>query len=291
MKAARAMLGAMGFSARALRLGAVAVCVAMASLSAGCTGERIAGWYVTRKIDGYLDLSSEQKDWVRSRVDHHLTALRTEMLPEAVQLMRRTRAVVARGPTRAEVEKLQQQVDDLVDRFVARLVPDTAALFATLSDAQIEHFRREVRADLDDNYEDLPETPAERRKDTAEKLVEAVEDWAGDLTRPQVAGLLGLAKELPDERPAVYRTNVARLNDFAAFLRKHPGRDAIERKLHHMWRTRYEGLGPDRGYESRRAEQRRVLLTIDRMLTLEQRRHVVHEINDRIVKIKRYALP
>ncbi|MFW5925220.1 MAG: DUF6279 family lipoprotein [Myxococcota bacterium] len=281
----------MGFSARAVRLGVVAVCIAIAGLSAGCTGERIAGWYVTRKIDGYLDLSSTQKDWVRSRVDHHLIALRKEMLPEAVRLMRRTRAVVARRPTRAEVKKLQRAVDDLVDRFVARLVPDTAALFAMLNDAQIEHFRTEVRADLDDSYGDLPKAPNERKKDAAEKLVEAVEDWVGDLTKPQVAGLLGLAKQLPDERPAIYRANVARLNDFVTFLRDDPDRQAIARKLGHMWRTRYEGLGPDRGHESRRAEQRRVLLTIDRMLTMEQRRHVVDEINDRIAKIKRYALP
>ncbi|MFW6067150.1 MAG: DUF6279 family lipoprotein [Myxococcota bacterium] len=269
-----------------LRQLGVALMAAGVLLGTACTAERLAGWYVTRRIAGYLDLSSEQRQWLRQRVDGHIAALRRDVLPKAVRLLRRTRALAARGPTEAEVRELQASFDALADGAVARLAPDVAKLLAMLDDAQVARFRRKLRENLDEAYEDLRAPPPERRTRAREKLVEGVEEWTGDLRRRQIALLLRVTPDIARERTARYRDAVRRLRTFTAMLHRHPGAEAIERELLRLWRTRYDDTAGS--LEERRRMQRRVLLALDETLTLKQRRHVIQQIDDRIRQLKRF---
>jgi hypothetical protein len=269
--------------------GVVALGLVLLLLGNACSVASLAGWYVTRRVDKYLDLSSEQKKWVRARVDHHIEALRRSATTEAVPLLRRVRGVVARGPTEADIAELQREVEALIDRFVARVVPDVAALFASLRDDQIDRFQRKMRKGLGEGYEDLRLPPDERRERADEKAIEAVEKWTGSLAPAQKARLLKAVRAMDDERAATYRVHVSRLNAFADLLRGRPGAVEVGKELRRLWDTRYDAIAPSRSRDAQRADQRRILLLIDGMLTMEQRRHAVDEINSVIVKIKRFA--
>ncbi len=269
---------------------ALLLCLA---LTAGCASvtTRIAGWYVTREIDSYLDLNSEQKKEVRHEVDRTLDALRRDQLPHWLNLLRSTRDTIGRGADEPAVTTLQTRYDQLMDAGVDLLAPKFARVFATLDEPQIDHFERHAKERLDEVYEDRELAPEKRRKKQDEQLVEALESVVGGLREEQERTILAFAHTLPDEWPAQYRVSRDRIGRFAAFLRTHPGPSAIEAELFRLWRTRYDELGAGRDLAARRAEQRQFILTVDRTLSPAQRREGVDNLNERIQQLARFALP
>lgn len=273
-----------------LRNWAVSVSVLVALLATGCGGafvERVAGWYITRKIDGLFDLESEQKSWVRGRVDGHLESIRAGELEKAIALLEDTRAVMARGATDDSIRKLQDRSDALMDSFVRRMAPDTAHLLAGLSSEQVDHFASEMRDALKDSYEDVKLSASERRAQADEKFVERMEDILGELSAEQRAMFLPTARKIAEERPRQYKSGLKRIDTVAAKLKAKPGKQAIQQGLLDMWDRRYAAIG-ERTREQRRASQREFLLRIDRSLSVEQRAHAVEYVDGRLAQLKRF---
>ena len=268
----------------------IALLLAMVLLGGGCGGafvERVAGWYIARKIDGIFDLESEQHDWVRDRVDHHLDSMRKGELDRAIALLEDTRDLMAKGPSDAEIKAMQDRSDALMDRFVRRMAPDAAHLLAGLSDGQVDHFKGEMLDALEDSYEDVRLSKQERRQRADEKFIERMEDILGKVRDDQRAEWLPIARRIADERPRQYASGKERINDVASKLRAHPPEAEIHAGMIDMWEKRYAAIGP-KTREQRRAEQRAFLLRIDRSLDAEQRAHAVAEMDSRIAQLSRF---
>jgi hypothetical protein len=255
------------------------------------TTARLAGWYVTRQIDGYLDLGREQHQQLRARVDERLDVLRRKELPRWLHLLRQTRDAMGRGTSEAELGELLARYDTLLDQAVDQLTPSIAEVLSGLSDAQIAHFEARMLEKHEETYEDLKLPAAEQREKLDERTIEAIESITGDLGDEQRRTILAHTRTLPDERPIRYRVDRQRITGFAAFLRGHPGPPAIDAELQRLWDTRYQVLGPGRDKIARRVEQRRVLLAIDQTLLAEQREQAVENMNERIRIAKRFLLP
>jgi hypothetical protein len=279
---------------RGLRARVGVTCLLWAALCLpACTSTtaRLAGWYVTRELDGYLDLTGDQKGQLRTRVDRELEALRRDDLPRWLHLLRQVRDAIGRGPTEQELGALLQRYDTLLDEAVDRLAPAAAEVLAELNDAQIAHFEARMLEKHEKTYDDRKLPAAERREKADERLVESIESIVGDLRDDQQEAILAKVHALPDERPIRYRGDLERIHAFARFLRGRPGSKAIEAELQRLWHTRYDMLGPGRDKVSRRIEQRRLLLDIDRSLSKQQREQAVENINDQIRAGKRFLLP
>lgn len=261
--------------------------------AAGCASvtARVAGWYVTRKIDSYLDLTSEQHRWMRTRVDETLNQARREELPRWLYLFRELRDTLDEGASDEKLRKLQERYDWLTDEALTLLAPRMAEAFSKLSDGQIDHFEKRMLETLDDTYAEQLMDEEDRREELDERLIDAIEDTTGDLSDEQERTILKAAHALPNERPVQYAVGKKRIGASADFLRTHPSAEAIEAEIHRLWRTRYQVLGPGRGKPERRAEQRQFLLAVDSTLSREQRDHAVEEVNERIVQAKRFVLP
>src|ERR1700712_382242 len=111
----------------------VLVGVLFASLS-GCasTSQRLAGWYVTRTLAGYLDLSGEQKSAARIQVDQTITELRSSELPHWISFLREVRQGIHVGLSEPELTRLQARYDARLDVGVQLLAPRLAPLLAQL---------------------------------------------------------------------------------------------------------------------------------------------------------------
>lgn len=264
-------------------------CLWLAACTA--TSARLAGWYVTRQIDGYLDLNREQHQLLRTRVDEQLDLLRREELPRWLHLLRQTRDAMGRGTNEAELAELLARYDALLDRAAGQLMPSIAEVLSGLNDAQIAHFEARMLEKHEETYEDLKLPAAEQHEKLDERTIEAIESITGDLRDEQQRAILARTRTLPDERPIRYRVDKQRIAGFAKFLRGHPDAAAIDLELHRLWDTRYEVLGPGRDKTARRIEQRRVLLAIDQTLSAEQREQAVENMNERIQVAKRFLLP
>jgi hypothetical protein len=258
----------------------------------GCAGttSKVAGWYVTRQIDDYLDLTSDQKDQVRARVDVLIDEIRHKELPQVLYLMRLVRDAIASNQVPGRISDLQQRSDRYLDHAASRLIPELAWLMTQLNDAQISHFESKLREAVDKIYADQKLPSAERRHKLDEQLIESLEKAVGTLSEGQKRTILSAAHALPDERGARYRFDLARIQSTGKFLRTHPPQAAIEAELGRLWATRYD-IESGRDKTARQGEQQSFLLTIDRTVSEQQRTFAVEKLNDQIRSMARFVLP
>jgi hypothetical protein len=246
---------------------------------------------MTRQIDGYLDLTGEQKSRIRPHVEAEIERLRREDLPHWVNLLRWVRELAAQGPTDDKVRALQRRYDELLDAGVARLAPQFAPLLAELDDEQLSHFQEKLLAFID---KELPEQklPKEERQEALdERTLKSIEKITGDLSDAQRTELVHRIHTEPNDHPLRYRNDRQRTFAFIKFLKTRPGAPAIEAELKRLWVTRFDALGPGFDLASRRALQRKQLINMHALLTPEQRAHTVEYLTDQITAIKRWLLP
>lgn len=260
-------------------------------LLTGCTSERVVGWYVTRTLDGYFDFNSAQKVELRASVDETIALIRHQELAPWISLLREVRQDVHEGMSEQSLARLQRRYDERVEAAVHLLTPRAAPLLVKLDDAQLAHFARKVRADLDEQYEDLKLPPEQRRAKLEDKALDVVEDLVESLDDAQKAQVRALIRALPDEREAQFRSANDRLEHFRAFMHTRPTEAALEAELYAMWEHRYDALGAGHDTETRRTVQRAWLLSVYQLLTPAQRAHAEEELSDRIRALKRWVLP
>jgi hypothetical protein len=269
------------------------VALVLALLCSACStvSTKVVGWYITRQIDSYVDLTSAQKELVRPAVDLEIERVRREDLPRWLDLIRGVRDQIQRGPGDAETLALQLRYDRLLDAAVMRMAEQFAPLFADLAPAQIDHFEIKLVEHVDKMFKDQKLPPDERREEQDEALIDGIEKITGDLSDSQVSKILSGVHALPDDRPLRYKNDRARAFAFIKFLRTDPTREAIEAELKRLWHTRFDALGPNFDLDTRRAQQRRMLLSLDTLMTAEQRAHAVSHLNEQILKAKKWVLP
>jgi Family of unknown function (DUF6279) len=264
-----------------------------AALLVGCSSVtvRLAGWYVTRRLDAYLDFTSDQKARARMRVDEALTVLRSREIPAWITLLGELRAGLHDGLDETRIAELQRKYDARLDAGVALLAPRFAIVLAELDGAQLDHFAERMREDLDEHYEERSLAPAERARRIEDRALDVLEDAVGDLDDDQEARFRALVRSLPDERPAQYRSAQEHVTRFRAFMATKPSAAAIDATLRELWEHRYDGLGPGRDKTTRRAEQRKGWLAVDRLLTQRQRARAEAHVSERMRTLARFALP
>ena len=267
------------------------VCVLLGALGLGCggTGERLVPWYVTRKIDGYLDLTSAQKERARVVVDATLDELRAGELPRWISLFREVRSGIHDDLAEADLARLQRHYDERLDAGVRLLAPRLASLLVSLDAAQLDHFAERMRQDVDEQYEELALPKSERAAALEKRALSAVRDSVGRLDEHQQARIRALVRALPDERALQYRSANEHITRFRAFMAGRPSQAAIVETLSAMWEHRYDALGPGHDKTSRRAQQRAWLIAVYRLLTPAQRSYAEEKLTQRIQMLKRFT--
>ena len=268
------------------------VAALIATLASGCTAatERVVPWYITRKLDSYLDLTSQQEVVARATVDEILLLARTGELPHWISLLREVRQGIHQGLTDEAVARLQRRYDARLDIAVVLLVPRLASLLAQLDKTQIDHFAARMHDDLKEQYKELDKPPAERAAAIEKRGLKAIEDLVGDLSDEQKRSVRGLIRAIPNERTSQNRSAAQHIERFRAFMSERPSAARIEAELREMWEHRYDALGPGHDKTARRAQQRKWLLSVYQLLTAEQRAHAEEVITDRIVMLKRFVI-
>jgi hypothetical protein len=264
----------------------------IATLASGCTAatERVVPWYITRKLDSYLDLTSQQEASARVVVDEILLVARTSELPHWISLMREVRLGIHDGLTEESMGRLQRHYDARLDITVALLAPRVAGLLAPLEKRQIDHFAARMHEDLEEQYKELDKPPAERAAAIEKRGLKAVEDLVGDLSDAQEQAVRGLIRTIPNERTSQHRSAEQHIERFRSFMLERPSAARITAELSQMWEHRYDALGPGHDKTARRAQQRQWLLSVFQLLTTEQRAHAEEVITERIVTLKRFVI-
>jgi len=254
---------------------------------AGCSGLRIAynnaDSVVRWMADDYFAIEGPQEEDFTARLARFHAWHRSRELPRYSALLMRAGEKLADGLTEQELLWALDAVKERYRHMMAHAAPDLAAVLCTLSQAQLVHLQDkfdESNAKYFKKYVEGGEP--KQRKQRSKRTLVLMRDWFGDLSDEQEA----LLSAWNDRMPLLYASRLQnrqrRQSEFAALLRQYRSAASLEPELRHWlvdWdigaSTEYRGIS-----DIHQADYIRMLLELDRSITLKQRAHAASRLNE-----------
>lgn len=205
-----------------MRLAAIAVlAVFVASCAAIRIGYNNADTLALLQLDSYLDLTDDQEQTVKERVNALLAWHRTTQLRDYVTFIDKTRAKLGGRITAADVMDFNQQLNTRMMTAADKAAPDIAHVALTLSPEQIDRAAKKTASDAAKARREFVRaendaTGAERAK----KYGERAESWFGKLTDEQKDIIRKSLASRPTDATWWIDERERRQREFIALLRK-----------------------------------------------------------------------
>ncbi|MEA3639261.1 MAG: DUF6279 family lipoprotein [Lamprobacter sp.] len=220
--------------------------VSLALLTASCSTLQLAyntaDFFITRYADDYLDLDGAQRrDW-SPRLKAALERHRADELPYLAGFFEQVAQHARTGFTRSNVDCLLDQFEALYQRHAQIATATAAPLLANLSPAQIDALAKTF---AEEHEEDAAKANAEdaarRARKRAERYVDNLRWWFGELSSEQRGLVRDIARRIPDTAPAWYAYRHAQREALIALLRSDASAAAIEQFLA-QWLVDFQDL-------------------------------------------------
>jgi hypothetical protein len=165
--------------------------------SLGMLSYRNADWLLAYKIDGWVNLTAEQKTWLRPRLTQLQVWHRSHELGHVQRLLLDSRLLAAGAPKEDEIQAIYAASVLSLNRTLEQLLPDALLLLSRLEPAQIAYLERKLAKDNQKSAKDIVLTPDARRSLRAKKAVKQFEGWFGRLSTAQETDLIKRVDALP----------------------------------------------------------------------------------------------
>lgn len=241
----------------------------------------------------YLDLSSEQKDFVKPRLRQLVSWHRKTQLPDyvviATDLQRRASGEVSV----AEVTKIAADLKKRGEMMARHAIPDLADLALRLTPDNIDAMREKFASNDDKFRDDMMKGGIDgQQKARYDKTLDRVEEWYGRFSRDQRAAIRKLSDARPMNNDVLLAERQRREQEIVDILvrvqREKPSRDAVIGMLK-SYDDRFDA-SPDpqrRAFvESLRRATDEMNAGIHNLATPEQRAKAVDKLQDWIDTFK-----
>jgi hypothetical protein len=205
-------------------------------------------WLIPWYVDGYVDLTRDQKQGLKSRVDVLLQWHRGEELASYVAILDRIERDLASPLTGADVEAWANLTLAAYERIEARVLPVAFELGGDLSDEQMAEFIGSLERDqreLEEEY--LERSDEEYIEDSRDRLADNLDDFLGRLSDEQKTVIEAAAASLMRFDGAWLEERAQWLDTLSRLLQRESGweeavmsaLDARERNRTEFYRTAY----------------------------------------------------
>jgi hypothetical protein len=183
-------------------------------------------------MDRYLDLSSEQKDFVQPRLRALLAWHKSTQLPDYARFGAELQKKALAQITPAEVASLAEQSRRRAYATIEHALPDMADIALRLTPDNIRKLQsRFVEDDEKWSDENLAGDLEKRQKARYEKTLERVEEWYGRFSKEQRAEIRKLSDARPLDNGILLAERQRREQDLITLLnrieRDKPPRDTV----------------------------------------------------------------
>ncbi len=260
-------------------------CMCAVALLSGCSTVKIAynntDYLLLRYTDGYLDLTSDQKAYLRERLRERLEEHRRDELVQLVGFLKTFNTYAVDGLSAQEVDVLVAAITPLYRTTVTKTVPVFSRVLASLSDEQIGHLAERMQSanrDYREKYLDIGR--AERVSSRTERTIDRIEKWTGALTPDQRSTITEMTKRWPDAALDWYDYRRARQQQLLALLRSRAAANEIEAYLIAWW-VDQTGRNPvlERKVDILQEDFKVLVVTVDGSLSGAQRKHFTKRLN------------
>lgn len=251
--------------------------------------DRLALW----KIDEYIDLTSDQKQFVRARLQDLLAQHRKEALPIYERFLIQIKEHSADGLDRQEVDWMFSTYQQLRADLVRRIVPDGAAVLSSLADRQVGYMEHSFQRDHEKAARKLKEDRDSRLSRRASTTLDWLKDWFGAWTKDQQQRIRELSMALPDLLSVRLEYQGYRQHEFIQFLQSTRDPQVLSAYLENLLLLQGRSAPPDYQHAIEHMTQsvKEMVLAVDRMMTTQQRVHALTKLQRLIDDIHVLAAP
>jgi len=253
-------------------------------LGGGCATTLLynhADWLIGRQLDSYFDLTRSQKAFVSSKLDRILSGHRHEALPRYETVLQQAGARVQHGLSAEDLEWAFAQYDELRTDLFGRFAPDGAEFVRLVSDQQVSRLKKALQSRLAREEGLLRETAHQRLLKRTERILVLAKEWLGPLTKQQEQEITRLSMNFPDTLPVWYDHQLQRHEQLIAIIEARNSADTPARLRE--WLVKPDESADSRFIDATRQLRQRIsdlALTLDRLATSEQRRHVISKLGE-----------
>ena len=258
----------------------------MMLVAVGCATSfayRHADWLLTWKINQYVDLTGEQRRFVRGRLKDLLQQHRYEALPMYEQVLMTVKHKAMDGLTRDELDWIFDRYHELRSDLVRRAAPDGALLLTSINEAQVRHLEQTMKQEIDKAKRRVTEDPESREARRGATAVHILKDWLGSLSWEQEQRVRGLVRVLPDTESRRLAYLDARQQELLEWLRTHPDAQALSARLHE-WIVFPEHVSADFAQSEKEKLEglKSLALAVDGFITHRQRTYALGRLQSLI---------
>ncbi len=242
------------------RLGMIALAISLAGCAAVKLGYNNADTLALFQLDTYFELSPDQEQTVRERVNTLLAWHRSTQLRDYAAFIDKARAKLGGPVTAADVMEFNRQLNARMMTAGDKAAPDIAHLALTLAPEQIDRAAKKFTSDAAKARRELArhadkDSGAERVK----KYSERAESWFGRLTDEQSEIIRKSFASRPDDGTWWIDERERRQREFIALLRKIQAERPAEEVAARWFRTYFGQLNvaPDAERRARTESYRR----------------------------------
>ena len=240
-------------------------------------GDTLLYWW----LDGYVDLNSDQKDWVKKDIDKLFQWHRKTQLEDYIQILQTGQRQLAGNPTTADLLGDFDEIKKRTQRLLLQAKPELAELARSLQPDQIDTLEKKFASNLDDfRKKNMKGDREAQQKFRYKKSMEQFELWFGKFTTEQEVQLRKASDARPLDNEIWLNERKRRQNSILTLVRKVQkeklSKEATIPLINNLVKESFNRLDNSENkqfFEASEQGSLQLILTVIKIATPEQKEH------------------
>lgn len=233
-------------------------------------------------LNDYLDMNSEQKDWLDQRLQQHLSWHCSTQLPGYLDWLDRLKQMVANNQVDdAALQARTAEARQAIAVSARQITPSAVQLLQGMSDQQVSEMNQAFAKDLRERQDKYLKPPlAQQVKQRAERMDKRLRDWLGALNQTQEQRVTAWSTALGEQNQQWIANRAHWQSQFSAAMAQRQAPDfgkRIETLLvdrESLWTPAYR-----QAFSDTEAQARNLIVDLMAESSADQRQRVLQKID------------
>ena len=233
-------------------------------------------------LNDYLDMNSEQKDWLDQRLQQHLSWHCSTQLPGYLDWLDRLQQMVANNQVNdATLQARTAEARQAIAVSARQITPSAVQLLQGMSNQQVSEMNQAFAKDLRERQDKYLKPPlAQQIKQRAERMDKRLRDWLGPLNQAQQQRVVAWSTALGEQNQQWIANRAHWQSQFSAAMAQRQAPDfgkRIEALLvdrESLWTPAYR-----QAFSDTEAQARSLIVDLMADSSADQRQRVLQKID------------
>lgn len=205
------------------------VVISVAGCSMVATGYNNADWYLRYKINNYTSFNTAQKEKIQREVGLFMNWHRRDMLPEYIKFLKKIDQTLQSGNIEKEqISVFSNELRGLYRMTLKPTIHPTAYVLTNLNKPQLQELEENLREENEKMKEEsLDGSRDEQLNRRAEKTIDFIEDFTGNLSGEQEEKITRMSRQLPFAAPAFMQNREKNQRKIIELIHNNEGAEKI----------------------------------------------------------------